>query len=159
MWLGGNDIDEPLGNRRLQINSYPLVIEAARKNQGVALGWRHLVDDLVRRGDLVRPVRQSLVTEFGYYLLCREIAPSDDRVDQLGDRACDAGDRADLDVRGVRGSAGRHHCRRDESSFRSCIHWIPPMFFPFSRTLPARLIASRAVRAQPTPEPRVTAPI
>ncbi len=72
LWLGGNDIDEPLGNRCLQINSYPLVIEAACNGQGVALGWAQLVDDLIDRGRLLRPVDKSLKTEFGYYLLCRD---------------------------------------------------------------------------------------
>jgi len=72
LWLGGNDIDEPLGNRNLQINSYPLVIDAACAGQGVALGWGCLVDDLIAAGKLVRPLQQSLRTEFGYYFLCRE---------------------------------------------------------------------------------------
>jgi len=72
LWLGGNDIDEPLGNRNLQINSYPLVIDAACAGQGVALGWRYLVDDLIAAGRLVRPIEQSLQTELGYYFICRE---------------------------------------------------------------------------------------
>jgi len=77
MWLAGNAIDEPLGNRKLQINSYPLVIEAACDGHGVALGWRYLVDDLLAQGRLVRPVSASLKTESGYYLLCRENQPPD----------------------------------------------------------------------------------
>src|SRR5210317_402365 len=72
LWLGGNDIDEPLGNRNLQINSYPLVIDAACAGQGVALGWRYLVDELIAEGRLLRPLQQSLRTEFGYYLISRE---------------------------------------------------------------------------------------
>lgn len=85
LWLGGNDIDEPLGHRRLQINSYPLLIEAACQGQGVALGWRHLVDDLVAQGRLLRPVERSLVTEFGYYLLCRDGQEQDRNVVRLRD--------------------------------------------------------------------------
>jgi len=72
LWLGGNDINEPLGNRNLQINSYPLVIDAACAGQGVALGWRYLVDDLIAEGRLVRPIEQSLKTEFGYYFISRD---------------------------------------------------------------------------------------
>ncbi len=72
LWLGGHDIDEPLGGRRLQINSYPLVIEAACAGHGVALGWRYLIDDLIAAGRLLRPVAQSLRTEFGYYLIYRD---------------------------------------------------------------------------------------
>lgn len=74
LWLGGNNIDEPLGNRMLQINSYPLVIEAACDGHGVALGWRYLVDDLIKSGRLVKPVERSLTTEYGYYLIWREAA-------------------------------------------------------------------------------------
>ena len=72
LWFGGNNIDQPLANRNLQINSYPLVIDAACDGQGVALGWRYLVDDLITAGRLVRPVEQSLKTEFGYYLISRD---------------------------------------------------------------------------------------
>ena len=83
LWLGGHDIDEPLGNRNLQINSYPLVIEAACDGQGVALGWRYLVDDLIEQGRLLRPLSESMKTEFGYYLLCRENLQQDDSVNRF----------------------------------------------------------------------------
>jgi LysR family glycine cleavage system transcriptional activator len=83
LWLGGNDIDAPLGNRHLQINSYPLVIDAACQGQGVALGWRYLVDDLITAGRLVRPLQQSLQTEFGYYFICREHLQDEPTVQRL----------------------------------------------------------------------------
>ncbi|TNF87288.1 MAG: LysR family transcriptional regulator [Gammaproteobacteria bacterium] len=98
LWLGGNNIDEPLGNRNLQINSYPLVIEAACNGQGVALGWRYLVDDLIDQGRLLRPVEKSLVTEFGYYLLCRDGQQQDENVVRLRDwlvREFDTGAQAE----------------------------------------------------------------
>ncbi len=72
LWLGGNNIDQPLANRNLQINSYPLVIDAACAGQGVALGWRYLVDDLIAQGRLLRPLEQSLKTDLGYYFICRD---------------------------------------------------------------------------------------
>ena len=80
LWLGDNDIEQPLGNRALQINSYPLVIEAACRGEGVALGWAYLVDDLIAQGRLLRPLDRSLKTEFGYYLIRRENQPQDDAV-------------------------------------------------------------------------------
>ena len=80
LWLGGNNIDQPLGNRNLQINSYPLVIDAACAGHGVALGWRHLVDDLIAQGRLVRPIEQSLKTDFGYYFICRDNLQNDANV-------------------------------------------------------------------------------
>jgi LysR family glycine cleavage system transcriptional activator len=77
LWFSANGIDQPLANRNLQINSYPLVIDAACDGQGVALGWRYLVDDLIAAGRLVRPVEQSLKTEFGYYLISRDNLQND----------------------------------------------------------------------------------
>ena len=71
-WFAGQGIDEPLQFRNLQINSYPLLIEAACHSQGVALGWNYLVDELLDRGKLVRPIEQSLTTSFGYYLIVNE---------------------------------------------------------------------------------------
>lgn len=66
-WLGGNGVDLPAGHRSLQINSYPLLIDAARNGQGVALGWRVLVDDHLAHGDLVRPLPATVLTSLGYH--------------------------------------------------------------------------------------------
>jgi len=85
LWLAGNQIDAPLAHRRLQINSYPLVIDAACAGQGVALGWRYLVDDLLAAGRLLRPVEHSLVTEFGYYLIYRPQLEDDEAVMRFRD--------------------------------------------------------------------------
>jgi len=80
LWLSGQDIDRPLGIRQLQINSYPLVLEAACDGHGVALGWHHLLGDLIEKGLLIRPLQQSLKTEFGYYLACRDAYRKDEIV-------------------------------------------------------------------------------
>ncbi len=85
LWLGRNGVDEPLGNRHLQINSYPLVIQAACDGQGIALGWRHLVDDLIATGRLLRPLSRSLSTDFGFYLAWRETPQADPAVTQFRD--------------------------------------------------------------------------
>lgn len=85
LWLGGHNVDEPLGGPRLQINSYPLVIEAACAGHGVALGWRYLIDDLIAAGRLLRPVAQSLRTEFGYYLIYRDADAMDSATASLRD--------------------------------------------------------------------------
>ena len=51
------------------ISSYPLVIDAARRGLGLALGWRGLVDDDLNAGRLVAPLRESLKTRFGYHIV------------------------------------------------------------------------------------------
>lgn len=80
VWFSGNGIDEALHFRHLQINNYPLLIEAARQSQGVVLGWRYLIDDCLTRGELVRPVPQSLVTDYAYYLIINHRYAGEDSV-------------------------------------------------------------------------------
>lgn len=82
-WFSSRDIEEPLNNRHLKINSYPMLIEAARYSQGVALGWDCLVDHLLDSGELLRPVPQSVSTEYGYYLLVDERYAADQSVTQF----------------------------------------------------------------------------
>lgn len=53
----------------LTLGNYPLVIQAAIAGRGVALGWRPLVDDLLREGRLVALPAPPLVTERGYFLV------------------------------------------------------------------------------------------
>jgi DNA-binding transcriptional LysR family regulator len=50
-------------------NNYSLIIQAAIDGQGIALGWRHFVDDLLREGQLVRPVGATVKTGLGVYLV------------------------------------------------------------------------------------------
>ncbi|WP_419904370.1 transcriptional regulator GcvA [Kiloniella sp.] len=54
---------------RININNYPMLIQAAIGGQGVALAWRHLVDDYIESGELVRPVDTVLKTEAKFCLL------------------------------------------------------------------------------------------
>ena len=44
----------------------------ARAGFGVALGWGHLVDKELARGDLIRPFEHSIDTSYGYYVLLRQ---------------------------------------------------------------------------------------
>ena len=54
-------------------NNYPLLMQAALSGQGVALGWRPLVDELIARG-LVVPVAPEVHTESRGYDLIVESA-------------------------------------------------------------------------------------
>ena len=76
-WLSAHGAGQVTVPRPLTVTSYPLVIDAARRGLGVALGWRGLVDDDLREGRLVVPLRESLKTRFGYHLVWpRARAPS-----------------------------------------------------------------------------------
>jgi LysR family glycine cleavage system transcriptional activator len=47
-----------------------LVIQAAIRGQGVALGSKALVQEHLASGRLIRPFKLSLVTDFAYYVVC-----------------------------------------------------------------------------------------
>jgi len=71
-WLSHNDMHLPKSYRGFQVNSYPLMIDAARNGQGIALGWRYLVDSMLQRGELVTPSQATVKTGFGYYLVHKD---------------------------------------------------------------------------------------
>ena len=70
-WLTENDVAVPDGVQFLSFNNLPLLIQAACRGQGIGLGWRSLVDDLLADRSLVKPIDLSLKTGRGYYVLKR----------------------------------------------------------------------------------------
>lgn len=73
IWLGRAGGEEPSSDQMTLFNSYPLSIYAAMDGMGVALGWGHLVDQMLESGRLVRPLGDVAVrTSHGYYLLTPE---------------------------------------------------------------------------------------
>ena len=74
-WLTWDDYLERLGTvrppgaQRLSFNNYILVIQAAIAGQGVALGWRPLVDDALAQGLLVPVPMPAVTTASGYHLV------------------------------------------------------------------------------------------
>lgn len=69
VWFNSKGIDLPFERRAFEINSYPLLIEAAKNDHGVALGWRYLVDDALSNGLLVKPIDEVVKTDYAYYLV------------------------------------------------------------------------------------------
>lgn len=53
----------------LSMNAYNLVIQAALAEQGIALGWAGLVDDLVKSGLLMKAGATRTRAEHGYWLI------------------------------------------------------------------------------------------
>lgn len=77
VWLAIHhlDIEDRLrtGAHYFNANDYNLLIQMVLNDQGVALGWDHLVSPLVAAGRLVRPVEQEMVQEESrHYLAYRE---------------------------------------------------------------------------------------
>ncbi|QXG41050.1 choline sulfate utilization transcriptional regulator [Pseudomonas viridiflava] len=63
------DIPQSPAPGQLRFDNYTLLIQAAIGGQGVAIGWRHLVDELLEQGLLCRPVAASAVSGYGYYVV------------------------------------------------------------------------------------------
>ena len=66
-WFARFNVDLPRPSGRILFNNYPMVLQQAVAGRGVALGWRHLVDDLIDDGVLLR-VGPEETSDQGYYL-------------------------------------------------------------------------------------------
>ncbi len=70
---------------RLVYNAYPTVIQEALAGNGIALGWQHLLSDLVERGLLV-PVGPIVQRRHGGHHVCWRTGRNDRRHDAILDR-------------------------------------------------------------------------
>lgn len=61
-------------------NNYQITVQAACDGQGIALGWRRLVEPLLAVGSLARVLPGSVVPDESYLLLTREGLGRDRRV-------------------------------------------------------------------------------
>ncbi len=71
-WLrafGVERADRPDQPKGLLFDNYMLLIHAAVRGEGVALCGGRLAEDLIARGELVRPIREWLPSELSFYLL------------------------------------------------------------------------------------------
>ncbi len=65
-WFAGFGLDVPRQPGRILFNNYPVVLQQAVAGRGVALGWRHLVDDFLTDGVLMQ-VGAEVPSTMGYY--------------------------------------------------------------------------------------------
>lgn len=74
-WIGWSEWFQRLGlkniepRRRININSYSMLIQSALSGQGIALAWSNLVDNHLQTGALVRPIDTVLRTDAQFCLL------------------------------------------------------------------------------------------
>lgn len=74
-WIGWREWFERLGQRppeprrRININSYSMLIQSALAGQGIALAWSNLLSDHLQTGKLVRPTGTYLRTDAQFCLL------------------------------------------------------------------------------------------
>lgn len=58
--------------RRININNYSMVIQAALSGQGIALGWKNLIDSYLHVKSLIPVINQSLHTDYKFYIIERD---------------------------------------------------------------------------------------
>ena len=68
VWLMSQGVTGQPVRRGVRMNSYPMILQAAEANRGVALGWSYITDAMLADGRLVCPVEKSLETRAGYYI-------------------------------------------------------------------------------------------
>lgn len=67
-WLGCFGVSGQETAEMTSLETYDLVIQAARDGMGVALGWHGLIDGLVEEGRLVKAVPHIATSRRGYFL-------------------------------------------------------------------------------------------
>jgi DNA-binding transcriptional LysR family regulator len=78
----GQDFDPGEG---LRLNDYALVIQAAMAGEGVALGWRHVVNSLISTRLLVPVVPQSWITGDEFHLIWSDNIRLSESAEQVRD--------------------------------------------------------------------------
>jgi len=56
-------------NAMFRFNDYSIVLQAAIEGQGIAQGWKHLVEPLIAQGLLVKPLQESVTTDQPFYVI------------------------------------------------------------------------------------------
>ena len=68
-WFASFDIAFQDRGEGLRLNDYALVLQAALEGEGIAMGWRHVTERLLRSGLLKPVVAESFRSDKGFYLL------------------------------------------------------------------------------------------
>ena len=84
-WFAEAGDDLTPAKPRLVYNAYPTIIQEALAGNGIALGWQHLLSDMVERGLLV-PVGPIVQRRHGGHHVCWRVGRADDRHRAILDR-------------------------------------------------------------------------
>ena len=84
-WARANGVVMAKGQRQRRFGQSNMVIQAAERGMGVALGRSPLVFDALRRGTLVRPFPGATVSPFSYWLVCPVNGPTVPRIQAFRD--------------------------------------------------------------------------
>lgn len=70
-WFGALNAPFPsktFSKNSLSFGNYPLLLQAVLQNQGIALGWRPLIDDLIKTEQIIVLSPESIKSKRGYFL-------------------------------------------------------------------------------------------
>lgn len=84
-WLASAGVALPSRNRGLVINDYVSVIQAALDGQGIALGWRHLIDLLVAEGRLIQVTNYVMRTGLAFHVVWQKDRPLSANAEKVRD--------------------------------------------------------------------------
>lgn len=84
-WLDRFGIVLEAPRSSVRVNSYPALLQAAIAGQGVALGWRHLVDEFLAAGTLVALMDAPRENVGAFHLRLTHPVPDDSPVARLRD--------------------------------------------------------------------------
>lgn len=71
-WFRYHQLAMPVGTTSVVFNNYPALVEMAVQEQGIALGWRHVIDSQIDEGRLVWACPHWASHGGGYYLITPE---------------------------------------------------------------------------------------
>jgi DNA-binding transcriptional LysR family regulator len=71
-WFSHWQLDPSKLGKGLILSSYEIIVRAATDSQGVALGWRGLIDETVEKGELAFLMPETCETDRGYYIVAGE---------------------------------------------------------------------------------------
>jgi putative choline sulfate-utilization transcription factor len=80
-WFRTFGLEAPPVKRGLRFNTYTILIQAATAGEGLALGWRTLVQDFVDNGTLVRPIPEATAAPGSYHVVRPETAEPSEALD------------------------------------------------------------------------------
>lgn len=72
-WLGQFGVSSDF-KRVITFNNYPTMMQAVIRGHGIGLGWRHLVNDFLNEGSLIRPLPESCLTGRKHHLVIPDTA-------------------------------------------------------------------------------------
>lgn len=67
-WLGDKGVQMATTRQPIRVNNYAALLQAAIAGQGVALGWRHLVEDYLTSGALVQILPEQVIGPGAFWL-------------------------------------------------------------------------------------------